>query len=72
MNVPITTPIAPPTLAPSGASVPATLRPADRHRGPSPDGPGDGSHRDYDGRSLLIEPLDHLPGGIDCQRFTIR
>ncbi|HEU4669876.1 MAG TPA: hypothetical protein VFR91_04180 [Dyella sp.] len=29
-------------------------------------------HRDYDGRGLLIEPLDHLDGKDGCQRFTIR
>lgn len=35
-------------------------------------GTGHAVHRDYDGRGLLIEPLDHLDGKDDCQRFTIR
>ncbi|OZB60293.1 MAG: hypothetical protein B7X39_06555 [Lysobacterales bacterium 14-68-21] len=30
------------------------------------------AHRDYDGRGLLIQPLDHLDGEADCKRFMIR
>ena len=29
-------------------------------------------HRDYDGRGLKIQPLDHLNEEADCQRFLIR
>jgi hypothetical protein len=29
-------------------------------------------HRDYDGRGLKIQPLDHLDGDSDAQRFVIR
>lgn len=30
------------------------------------------THRDYDGRSVQIRPLDHLQGGADSPRFSIR
>lgn len=29
-------------------------------------------HRDYDGRGLKIQPLDHLDGEADAQRFLVR
>lgn len=29
-------------------------------------------HRDYDGRGLKIQPLDHLDGDADAQRFVVR
>ncbi len=30
------------------------------------------THRDYDGRGLLVLPLDHFENGEDCKRFMIR
>ncbi|MBU6247369.1 MAG: hypothetical protein KGN77_06395 [Xanthomonadaceae bacterium] len=72
MNVPITSPFDPPAMPPSGGSGPTTRQPSDRRHGPASVDPEASGHRDYDGRSLRIQPLDHLPGADDCRRFTVR
>ena len=48
-------------VPPPGEAILAAASPADLSR-----------HRDYDGRGMAIEPLDHLDGDEDCRRFTVR